>query len=249
MYRIALCDDETVELEKEERMLSDYENTHPDVEFVTRCFENADELCCMVKEEGYMPDIIFMDIYMPDESRESFPLGIKKAKELRKANYQGKLVFCTTSREYALEAFDVDAVQYMVKPVEAEKLSSVLDGLLMDIEEERNKYVVLKVDGDLVRVSLNDIVYVEARGKTQEMFLINGTRYLLHMTMQGIFDLLSNYKEFVRIGVAFIVNLGYVGCMNAKEVHMDNGIKIYLPRGTYKGLRESYFNYYCRERA
>lgn len=249
MYLIALCDDEPVELEKIERMLSDYEKTHPDVEFTPQRFEDADELCCLVREENYIPDIIFMDIYMPDESRESYPLGIEKAKELRKSNYKGKLVFCTTSKEYALEAFDVDAVQYMVKPVEADKMFSVLDGLLMDIEEERNKYVVLKVDGDLIRVPLNDIVYVEAQGKTQEMFLKDGTRYILHMTMSGIFDLLSHYDEFVRIGVAFIVNLSHVGSLNAREAHMDNGMKIYLPRGTYKSLREFYFSYYCQERA
>ncbi len=248
MYLIALCDDELAELEKTERLLGDYEKKHPGLDIITRCFENADELLYLVREENYMPDLIFMDIYMPDKESNSYPLGMEAAKELRNMNYKGKIVFLTTSKEYALEAFDVDAMQYMVKPVAEDKLFSVLNSLLKEIEEEQKKYILLRIEGRLVRVSLNDIVYCEAQGKTQWLYLINGSRYLLHMTMTEIYELLSCYQEFIRIGVAFIVNLGYIGSLNAKEIYMDNGMKIYLPRGTYKGLREQYFNFYCRER-
>ncbi len=248
MYLIALCDDELTELEKTEKLLSGYEKKHADLDFMTRRFENAEELLCEVGEKKYMPDLIFLDIYMPDNRESSYPSGLRVAQELRDMKYKGKLVFLTASREYALEAFDVDASQYLVKPASEDKLFLVLDSLLKDIEEERKKYILLKVDGRLVKVLLNDIVYCEAQGKTQWLYLINGTRYLLHMTMMEIYGLLSQYQEFVRIGVAFIVNLGYIGSMNAKEMHMDNGMKIYLPRGTYKDLREQYFSYYCKER-
>ncbi len=247
MYLIALCDDELTELEKIEKLLSDYEKQHSNINFLIRCFENADELLCLFREENYVPDMIFMDIYMPDHERNSYPVGIEAARKLRSMNYKGKLVFLTTSKEYALEAFDVDALQYMVKPVAEDKLFSVLNNLLKDIEEERKKYILLKIEGRLVRVSLNDIVYCEAQGKTQWLYLISGTRYLLRMTMAEIYELLSHYQEFVRIGAAFIVNLSYIVSLNAKEVDMDNGMKVFLPRGTYKGLREQYFSYYCRE--
>jgi len=248
MYLIALCDDEQAELEKTEKLLSDYEKKHPGLDFMTRCFENAEELLYLVREENYMPDMIFMDIYMPDKKRDSYPLGMEAAKALRNMNYKGKLVFLTTSKEYALEAFDVEALQYMVKPVSEDKWFLVLNSLLKDIEEERKKYILLRIEGRLVRVSLNDIVYCEAQGKTQWLYLINGTRHLLHMTMTEIYEQLSRYQEFVRLGVAFIVNLGYIKSLNAKEIQMDNGRNIYLPRGTYKDLREQYFSYYCRER-
>ncbi len=248
MYLIALCDDEPAELEKTEKLLSDYEKKHPGVDFMTRRFESADELLDLVREEKYMPDLILMDIYMPDNKRNTYALGMEAAKELRNMNYKGKLVFLTTSREHALEAFDVDALQYMVKPVSEEKMFSVLDNLLKDIEEERKKYILLKIEGRFVRVPLNDIIYCEAQGKTQCLYLANDMQCILRMTMTELYEQLSHYQEFVRIGVAFIVNLGYVGSLNAKEICMDNGMKIYLPRGTYKGLREQYFNYYCRER-
>ncbi|MCM1056602.1 MAG: LytTR family DNA-binding domain-containing protein [Firmicutes bacterium] len=247
MYLIALCDDEPAELEKTERLLAEYEQKHPGLEFSIRCFENADELLCPVREKNYMPDLVFMDIYLPDEKRAPRPAGVEAARALRDMNYKGKLVFLTTSREHALEAYDVDALQYIVKPVEESRLFSVLDGILQDIGEERKKYILLKIEGKIVRVPLNDIIYCEAQGKTQCLYLADGRRCILRMTMTELYDQLSRYQEFVRVGVAFIVNLGYIASLDAKEIHMDNGMKIYLPRGTYKGLREQYFSYYCRE--
>lgn len=248
MYLIALCDDEPEELERTEKMLNHYEKQYSGLDFVIRRFENADELLYLIREENYMPDMIFMDIYMPDKKRNSHPLGIEAARELRNMNYKGRIIFLTTSKEYALDAFDVDALQYLVKPVLEDKLFPVLDSLLKDIKEEQKKYILLRIEGRLVRVSLNEIVCCEAQGKMQCLYLSDGTKCILRMTMTEIYEQLSQYQEFVRLGVAFIVNLGYIRSLNAKEICMDNGMKIYLPRGTYKGLREQYFRYYCRER-
>ncbi len=248
MYRIALCDDEPAELEKTEKLLGDYEKKHSGLNFVTRCFKQADELLHVVREEKYMPDVIFMDIYMPDKGNDPCPLGIDAAKELRNTGYKGKIVFLTTSKEYALEAFDVDAMQYIVKPVLEDRLFLLLDSLLKDMEEERRKFILLRIEGRHVRVAVNDIVYCEAQGKRQCLYLADGTSCLLRMTMTELYEQLLYYQEFVRIGAGFIVNLGYIDSLNAKEVCMDNGMKIFLPRGTFKGLREQYFSYYCRER-
>ncbi|MCM1107418.1 MAG: LytTR family DNA-binding domain-containing protein [Blautia sp.] len=241
MYLIALCDDEAAELEKTEKLLSGYEKEHPGTGFLIRCFESADELIHLVQEERYKPDLIFMDIYMSDT------LGTEAAKKLRSMNYKGEIVFLTTSREHALEAFDVEALQYIVKPVEEAKLFSILDILLKDIVEERKKYILLKVEGNTVRLSLNDILYCEAQGKIQCLHLLDGSRHVLRMTMTEIYGILSNYQEFVRLGVSYIVNLGHIRSLSAKEICMDNGMKLYLPRGTYKTLKEQYFQYYCEE--
>lgn len=245
MYRIALCDDEHTELEKTEKLLSDFERQHSGLDFTIRRFESADELLGRVREKTYIPDLIFMDIFMPDRQKVSFPIGMQAAKELRSMNYMGKLVFLTSSKEYALDAYGVDAMQYIVKPVSEDKFFGVLSGLLQDIEEERRKYVVLRVQGRLVRVPVNAIVYCEAQRKTQCLHLADGTQHTLRMTMGELYEILSPYPEFVRVGVAFVVNLGYISSLNATEMDMNTGEKIYLPRGTYKDLKEQYFSFYC----
>lgn len=240
MYLMALCDDETAELDKAERMLKNYAERHPGAEFMIERFESADELLDKVRE-NYMPDFILMDIYMPKK------LGIEAAQELRGMGSKGRIVFLTTSREHALDAFGVEASQYLVKPISEQMLFPVLDKLLGDMEEARRKYLLLRIEGRIQRVAVNDIVYCEAQGKTQYLYLSNGARYGLRRTMAEIYEMLACYREFSRVGVAYIVNLEHVDSMNAQEVQMDNGRKIYLPRGSYQPLRERYFGYYCDE--
>lgn len=239
MYKIALCDDEVAELSKTRQMLSSYEKKHPDMEFMTECFEDAEELCYMVRERGYTPDLILLDIYMNEKN------GIEVAKELRDMRNNGRIVFLTVSREHALDAFGVDASQYLVKPLSEHMLHPLLDRLFDDIDKERRKYVLLRTEGRILRVAVDDIVYCEAQGKAQKLYLADGSWQQLHMTMTAIYEMLSGYQEFIRVGVAYIVNLEHVDGLNAKEMQMTGGASIYLPRGAYKLLREKYFEYYC----
>ena len=182
-----------------------------------------------------------MDIYMPKK------LGIEAAYELRDMGSKGRIIFLTTSREHALDAFGVEASQYLVKPITENVLFSVLDKLLGDMKRARRKYLLLRIDGRIQRVVVNDIVYCEAQGKTQQLYLSNGMQYGLRRTMAEIYEMLACYREFSRVGVAYIINLEHVVSLNAQEVEMDNGEKIYLPRGAYQPLRERYFSYYCEE--
>lgn len=245
-YLTALCDDETAELNKTEKILNDYEQEHPEVDFIIERFESADELIYRIEDKNYAPDLIFMDIYMPGPGGVSDSLGMEAAKKLRDMGSKAKLFFLTTSREFALEAFDVEAFQYLLKPISQERLFGALDKFLESEEEERKRYILLKKEGRFVKVAVNDIVCCEAQGKTQCLYFADGKEYRQRMTMMELYELLSPYQEFAKIGVAFIVNLEYVDSLSAQDICLTGGRKIYLPRGAYKGLREQYFNYFCK---
>lgn len=246
--QIALCDDETAEMEKIESLLSGYEQKYPDSDFVIQCFEDADELLAMTKESSYSPDLVLLDIYMPGERGESSPVGMEVAKKLREIGSRAKLIFLTTSKEHALEAFDVDASGYLVKPISKDKLCSKLDGLLEEAEQERRKCILLKKAERIIKVPLNDVIYCEAQRKQQCIYLADGTELIQNLTLEKIYNMCSVCQEFVRIGSSYIVNLEHVVSLNAQEVSLDNGQKIYLPRGAYRSLREQYFDYYCEKK-
>lgn len=245
-YLTALCDDEKEELDKTAKKLNAYEKEHPQTDFIIECFESADELLYRMEDGNYAPDLIFMDIFMPGPGGVSESMGMTAARKLRNMGSRARLFFLTTSGEYALEAFDVNASQYLIKPVTQERMFSVLDTFLESEEEERKKYVLFKVEGRFVKVAVNDIVYCEAQGKIQYIHLADGGEYLQRMTMTELGKILSNYKEFVKVGSAFVVNLEYIDSLNARDICLTDGKKIYLPRGAYKGLRERYLSYYCR---
>lgn len=241
MYLIVLCDDEEAELNKTRQMLGRYKKIHPEAGFTVECFDNADKLLYLVKEKGYRPDLIFMDIYMPEK------LGIDVAKDLRNMGYGSRIVFLTMSKEHALDAFGVDATQYLVKPVSCQVLFALLDRFFKEMNEMSKQYLIFRVEGRIQRVALNDIEYCEAHGKTQVLYLSDGTQHVLRMTMSEIYAMLSQYKGFARAGVAYIISLGHIDNLNAMDVTMHDGKKIYLPRGAYKNLKEQYFQYYCGE--
>lgn len=241
MYHIALCDDEESELDKAEDMLKSYQERNRECSFSIERFISADDLLWKVKENEYMPDLLLMDIYMPRK------LGIEAAKELREMGNECRIIFLTTSKEYALEAFQVDAVQYLVKPVSEEELFSVLNKLLGSMFEEQKKYLLFRIDNRNRRIAMRDIVYCEAQKKCQCIYLSDGTQFLLRLTMAKVYEMLSDYKEFVKAGISYIVNLEHIESLNAQELQMDNGRTVYLPRGSYQSLKEQYFSYYCGE--
>ena len=222
MYSIALCDDETEELDRTQGSLNNYIRQNSIRDLTIERFDNAEELLYRMKHKDYMPDILLLDIYMPEK------LGTTLAREIREMGSTSRIIFLTSSKEHALEAFRLEAAQYLVKPVVEAELFAVLDKCFQDIEEEARKYLLFKVDGRIRRVALSDILYCEAQGKRQCIHLSDKTQLRLS-------------------GISYIINMNHLDTLNAREAHLDNGHSIYLPRGSYGVLRENYFRYYCGE--
>lgn len=237
MYQIAVCDDEPEVLDMLGDMLVSYSNQHEDCDFWVERFTDAVELLCRITEEGYEPDLLLLDIYMRGMH------GMKVARSLREMGKRFAILFITTSRDHALDAFGVGAFQYLVKPVSREKLFEVLDSFLEE-KGKKKRYVLLKEHG-VKRVEVHSIVYCEAQKKSQYICLESGAEMLLNMTLSKLYEMLSGCPEFVRTGISYIINLEHIDHLNAQEVQMDNGKTIYLPRGAYRNLREQYFEYYC----
>lgn len=241
MYQIALCDDEVEQLHKTEQIFEEYRNSHSRENFQVESFESAEMLLDLIRKGEFLPDLIMMDIYMPDR------LGIEAARELRRMGNQCRIVFVTASKDYALDAYEVEATQYLVKPLSEKKLFSLLDRFLEEIEEERRRYILLRIEGMVQRIAVDDIVYCEAQGKIQYVHFANGTQCMLRTTMAKIVEMLSPYPEFMRVGIAYLVNMEHIECISKMEIQMDSGKKIYPPRGSYQTVRDKYFAYYCGE--
>ncbi len=239
MYQIALCDDEIVELNAVEGILSSYGGRNEEYEFMVRRFESAEKLLDLMEREEYTFDLLLMDIYMPGAT------GIETAKKLRQMGNSSRIIFLTTSREHALEAYSVNAVQYLVKPISPDALYPVLDGVFDALREEAFQYVLFQTDNHVRKVAVSDIICCEAQRKKQCVYLTDGESITLHLTMKKLCELTTGYKEFAKVGASYIVNLEHIERLSTQALWMDNKKEIYLPRGSYKVLREQYFNYYC----
>lgn len=109
------------------------------------------------------------------------------------------------------------------------------------------KYLLLKDARKIRRVAVQDIVCCEAQKKQQYIYMADGTQLIQHETMTKLYEMLCGCPGFVKVGAAWLVNLEHVGSLSAREIELDSGRKIYLPRGAYQALREQYFDYYSEE--
>lgn len=109
MVNIALCDDELKELDYAHNLLKQYMYEHLEYEIKIYSFSAPLELLSYVEEHGAF-DVLLLDIYMAGM------LGTDAARELRRHGDDGEIIFLTTSKDHSLDAFEVDAAQYLVKP-------------------------------------------------------------------------------------------------------------------------------------
>lgn len=239
MYRIAICDDEEKELEKMEALLNTYRRAHLECRFSVQSYSSMEAL--LFEMANLNPfDLLLLDICMPGKN------GIEGAKEMRKNGYEGPIIFLTGSKEYAVEAYDLNALQYLLKPVKQTRFFSALEKVLGLMNEERRRYLALCADREVRRIALRNIIYCESQNHYQTLYLASGEEVRVRMTLVELYGMLCEFPDFVRIGSTYIVNLGYVDSLSAKEMKLSTGEIIWLPRGSYNALKRQYFDFYHR---
>ena len=154
MY-IAVCDDLISELERVEEILIQWKN-EKQAPLRYRCFSDASALLDAVGEEKF--DLYLLDIMMPGVS------GLDAAAEIRLRDETADIVFLTSSPGFAYESYGVRALDYLLKPVQKERLRAHLDRLLLR-EQKPAEGLTVKCGTTLVRVLFSQLSYVEVNGK------------------------------------------------------------------------------------
>lgn len=237
MYQIALCDDMTSELERIEWLLSEYGKRKPMLNYQAKKFDNAQDLIDWIKKEKAVPDLLLMDIFISGKT------GLDAVKELRKDGYDVPVIFLTTSTEHALNAYEVDAIQYLVKPLNEGKFFHAMDMALDVFKKKQKEPLIMKVSGGIRQVYPEQIIYCEAQ-KNYQILYLKEEEVKVRMTGRELYGTLENFSQFLRCGSSYIVNLNHITTVDKKEVCMDNGKRIYLPRNKAAEFKKLYFSFY-----
>ncbi|KXL52935.1 transcriptional regulatory protein YpdB [Anaerotignum neopropionicum] len=237
MIRIAICDDELLEIDRARSCLEAYMQNHPQYEITINSFSAPLELLTYVAEHGGF-DILLLDIYMAGM------LGTDVARELRQLGDNSEFIFITTSRDHAIEAFEVEAAQYLVKPYAEEGIFAALDKIIQRIDRERRVIVILKTSEGITRLALRDVVFTETgRNNYQIVHTIQGKKMEVRMTASELFELLSQNKFFVRCGVSLNLNLKYIRQISKNTITFDTGESITYPYRSYQKLKEEFLRF------
>lgn len=177
MYDIALCEDSPSDAAELQNILDDYEEKSHE-KLRVKLFHDAESLLQSITSESYKPHIIFMDINLPGIS------GIDATRKLRENNFSGNVVFITASGNYALDAWELCAIQYIVKPASPLKIFSVLGNVIL-----HRDFIIIKQKRIIRKIPLSDILYCETRGKYQAI-ITRSENILVRITARAMRKLL-----------------------------------------------------------
>lgn len=163
-------------------------------------------------------DLIFLDIQMPGINGMEFARSIPK---------HTLIIFTTAYSEYALDSYEVDAIDYLVKPIDPAKFRKAVDkaityhSLLLDEEEKsvenvEDDCIFVKSDRRYFKVNLKDILFIEGL-KDYVIIQMDGQRIITHLSMKTMHNLLPQ-RTFLRINRSYIVNRNHIDSFDNNDV-------------------------------
>lgn len=206
-YNCLIVDDEPLARKVIERHLQSFPNLK-----VQGSAENAMAAYELLQTQTI--HLLFLDIQMP---------GINGLQLIRSLKNPPAVIFTTAYAEYAAESYDLDAIDYLVKPVGFERFERSIKKFLQDTSPdalEKEKFLLVKKDGKLSKVFYRDILYIESR-KDYVLLCTASQTYIKHMTMKAIEELLAE-EPFKRVHRSFIVAMNAVAGMYNNALEMNN---------------------------
>lgn len=235
MIKVAFCDDDLSVLSNIMVLLDQYRTEHKR-EIECAVFHSPLELLVEM-EKGMRWDVLFLDVLMPGED------GIHVAKEIRQYDNVVKIIFLTSSPDFAVESYAVGAYFYQMKPVCAEDFFRLMDSLIRECEKAQQYSLVLCCKSGIARIDLNRLEYCEVIGRTLRFYLDDGNVMESTGSLDELCGKLARYENFLRPHRSFLVNMEHIKNISYKTITMDNLAEIPVPHGKCSQIKKQYLEY------
>jgi DNA-binding LytR/AlgR family response regulator len=232
--RCITIDDEPLAVRK----MAAYIQKVPFLELVAEC-RSAFEAIAVLNENSVQ--LIFVDINMPELS------GMDFVKAIPDKPY---IVFTTAYSEYAVEGFQVDAVDYLLKPITFSNFLKAVNKVKSRIElsapgqretvKSTDKHLFVKSEYKLIRVELDDIQYIESQHEYIKIHMFNSTPVITRQSLKNFEELLPD-TQFMKVHRSFIVNLRKISVIENNRIVFND--KVYIPiSDQYKDRFQEYID-------
>lgn len=200
-------------------------------------FESGEGLLFEIEENIQKFDIIIIDIFMKKLN------GIETAKMLRTYGYTGILIFLTSSDEFALEAFGVESLNYIIKDEnQIKRFESVFLKAVMQIEDKKNNKIIVYSNKQRKILDLDNIEYMESVTKKINIYYSTKKIEKINYTLNEILEQTNKYG-FIRCHKSYIVNINYILSFNKMQCVLKNDIIIPIGRKYYNSFKEEFSIY------
>ncbi|MGN0465050.1 MAG: LytR/AlgR family response regulator transcription factor [Lachnospiraceae bacterium] len=237
MLKIAICDDKKEDRDRIYQYVQQFfQDKISQVEI--KVFDHPDTLICIC--EKFRPHIYILDIVMPMVN------GIQAARELRWNQPDAQIIFATSEESFALESFDVNPINYILKPIKREKLFETLNLAMKRISLEEEKVVTIKVKGGYRTLYLDDIMYVDYRNHIVSYHLLSRETISTSTLRIGFLQYLNLHhseEDFVLCHESIAVNIRSIDKLTKTDIMVRNKELLPVAKSRYAQVSEKYMNY------
>ncbi|RGY96001.1 LytTR family DNA-binding domain-containing protein [Clostridium sp. AM58-1XD] len=240
MIKIAICDDESGELRQLETLIKAYDKEHPELDISFKSYSSSAELLFDIEENAY--HIYLLDIIMDGKD------GIEIGKAIRDVDKKAAIIYATISPDYAVQSYTVEALYYLVKPFNEDKLFPVLDRAAKKLIKGENGCFSVRTRKGLRSLRNSAVIYIEYHSHRLSYHLAGG-EVVESLTFRESFDQVSGAilkdEMFVKISKSYIVNFRQIESITKKGFIMKDGTEIAVSR-LYANIKKDYMDYVLR---
>lgn len=237
MLRIAVCDDQPRELDIISEYIKEYLTIHP-WEAEMKKFAHPDTLLTAIETESF--HLYILDIVMPMVS------GLELGQSIRRISREAQIVYITTEPGYALDAYAVNPLHYLIKPIQKQALFSTLELAFSKVDFGREITATVKIKEGLRTLSADQIACCEYKNHAVHYTLIGGeqvkTTTLSCSFAEHITPLLRDAR-FLSPHVSFALNMSRVEKLTREGFYLREGGFVPVSARQYAAVRNAYLNY------
>lgn len=239
MINIAVCDDDKKELTIINNFLKEFSARYNDREFKIDIYNSSFDLSEEL-QRGKSYDLYLLDIIMPDID------GIKLGEEIRQGQEDAFIIYLTTSEEFALEAYQVMAFNYLLKPLDKQIFNNILHKAIAKIDNDNKKRITVKTKNGSVILENRQIVCAEYCNHAV-IYSLDNSAEIISNTSRESFDVmikeLLDDNRFLKCHKSYIVNMNYIKEINRKNFVLKNDIIIPIASANYKNTKQKFFDF------
>ena len=181
-------------------------------------------------------DLLFLDMLLGDGMN-----GMDVARAVRKLGCRAPIVFTTSERDYAVEGYEVQAMDYLIKPYQAERIQAVLTRVLTALRARR--YLTVPVGRDQKRICTDELVWAETRDHFMELHLLSGETLRASRSFDQLCSVLPPQAQFQCCCRGVIVNLSYVDSLQGGDFLLRDGQKVPVSRAKRAEMQKALSDY------
>ena len=239
MYKLALCDDNDRDLKEIGYMLNSLKDEHDlNVEMVT--YRDPIGLLEDVKK-GNGSDVYMLDVLMPGKN------GIEVAGEIKTFEQEPSIIYLTSSPDYALAAYGVHAVRYLLKPIKKEELYEAVNAAVeKQSAKKTDKHFCLKTSDGLICFAQKNILYAECYRRMILLHTVDGqtvSSVCIRNSFEGELKELLDADNFLQTHKSYIVNMDYIESFKQGEVHLLTGDVIRISKNRQSYVKKCVLKY------